>query len=314
MTIFSALSDGSLPATKPPRRRSGGRYWLLWNSLKISLSGGKPGRSPDTRELVVPGVPYLVVYSVEPAAPPVPASQTVGHTPGAARSHAVAASRGKNMMWIELAKEFVELVKAVAWPMAFGIVALSFKPGLLNALPVIFRGKKLEFEGLGFKAKIDAAEQQAAAENPATEKLPQAPALDPSPRPAANIMEAQLRQELNAFEAGIREPILVRALALSRLEAGHEFMYNRIFGSQILALKRLNEAGSATVDDAHQFFKLVEGQFPQFYSTYSFDGWLGFLLRGAMIVQNGNVLQISDFGRDFLVYLTERRLPENKPW
>lgn len=38
---------------------------------------GKPGRSPDTRELVVPGLPYLVVYSVESAAPFVPASQTV---------------------------------------------------------------------------------------------------------------------------------------------------------------------------------------------------------------------------------------------
>ena len=29
---------------------------------------GKPGRSPDTRELVVSGLPYLVVYSVEAAA------------------------------------------------------------------------------------------------------------------------------------------------------------------------------------------------------------------------------------------------------
>jgi toxin ParE1/3/4 len=26
---------------------------------------GKPGRSPDTRELVIPGLPYLVVYGVE---------------------------------------------------------------------------------------------------------------------------------------------------------------------------------------------------------------------------------------------------------
>lgn len=38
---------------------------------------GKPGRSPETKELVVPGLPYLVVYSVAAAAPPVPASQTV---------------------------------------------------------------------------------------------------------------------------------------------------------------------------------------------------------------------------------------------
>jgi len=28
---------------------------------------GRPGRSPDTRELVISGLPYLVVYSVEPA-------------------------------------------------------------------------------------------------------------------------------------------------------------------------------------------------------------------------------------------------------
>jgi plasmid stabilization system protein ParE len=30
---------------------------------------GRPGRSPDTRELVISGLPYLAVYSIE-AAPP----------------------------------------------------------------------------------------------------------------------------------------------------------------------------------------------------------------------------------------------------
>ncbi len=38
---------------------------------------GKPGRSPDTRELVVSGLPYLVVYGVEPAAPDGTAPPTV---------------------------------------------------------------------------------------------------------------------------------------------------------------------------------------------------------------------------------------------
>lgn len=28
---------------------------------------GRPGRSPETRELVIAGLPYVVVYSVEPA-------------------------------------------------------------------------------------------------------------------------------------------------------------------------------------------------------------------------------------------------------
>jgi len=31
---------------------------------------GKPGRSPDTRELVITSYPYLIVYAVEPSAGP----------------------------------------------------------------------------------------------------------------------------------------------------------------------------------------------------------------------------------------------------
>jgi addiction module RelE/StbE family toxin len=34
------------------------------NSLDLMPSRGRVGRSPDTRELVVPGLPYIVVYQV----------------------------------------------------------------------------------------------------------------------------------------------------------------------------------------------------------------------------------------------------------
>ncbi len=217
-------------------------------------------------------------------------------------------------MWIELAKAIVEFVKAAAWPMAFVIVALSFKPGLLAALPSLSR-RKIEVEGLGFKAKIDATEQQqAATANPATENLPKTPALDPSPRSAVNIIETKLNQELKGFEAEKHEAILVRALAHSRLEAGHEFAYNRIFGSQIVGLKRLNEIGRAKVDDARQFFNPYAEKFPEIYREYSFDSWLGFLKSCGLVTQEGSFLEISEFGRDFLMYLTERRLTENKAW
>lgn len=52
---------------------------------------GKPGRSPDTRELVIPGLPYLVVYGVESDAPPASAyPQTVVTL----RGHVLAAREG----------------------------------------------------------------------------------------------------------------------------------------------------------------------------------------------------------------------------
>jgi hypothetical protein len=216
-------------------------------------------------------------------------------------------------MWIELIKAVAELVTPLAWPIAVVIVCLKFKAVLLDAAPSLFR-RKVEFEGFGVKAKIEAAEQQqATAENPATEKLLRTPALDPSPRPAVNIVEKALRDELKDIETEKREPHLVRSLALTRLERGHEFTYNRIFGSQIAWLKRLNEVGRATVDDARGFFRPYAEQFPQIYTNYGFDGWLNFLKASALIAQHDNVLEISEFGRDFLMYLTERRLSEIKP-
>lgn len=208
---------------------------------------------------------------------------------------------------------FVELVRALAWPITVVVVALAFKSEFLAFIPPMLRRKiELELPG-GFKAKIGAAEQQQGG-NPTDKKLDENPAIKPSPRAALNLIETRLRGELESMDAARKEPVLLRELAQSRLEMGHEFTYNRIFGSQILALKRLNEVGCATVDDAREFFKPYAEQFPQIYSNYGFDGWLGFLISNSLIVQNGSVLKISDFGRDFLIYLTDRRLTESKPW
>jgi hypothetical protein len=172
---------------------------------------------------------------------------------------------------------------------------------------------ELELPG-GFKAKIDAAEQQQG-DNPAALKLEvQKHMLEPSPRAAVNIIEARIRLEAENVDTEKKEALLLRALAQSRLQAGHEFTYNRIFGSQILCLKRLNEVGRATVDDAREFFKPYAEQFPQIYTNYSFDEWLRFLIANVLISQNADIIEITDFGRDFLFYLTDARLSENKLW
>ena len=46
------------------------------------------------------------------------------------------------------------------------------------------------------------------------------------------------------------------------------------------------------------------------YASFGFDGWLGFLINSGLVIQDGEVLRISDVGRDFLFYLTEKRLFE----
>jgi toxin ParE1/3/4 len=47
--------------------RVGARIREAAELLEIFPYAGRAGRSPDTRELVIPGLPYTLVYEVDPA-------------------------------------------------------------------------------------------------------------------------------------------------------------------------------------------------------------------------------------------------------
>ena len=61
---------GWIAADNPPAASPVGRRILAAvKQLADFPFRGRPGRSPDTRELVISGLPYLVIYSVETADP-----------------------------------------------------------------------------------------------------------------------------------------------------------------------------------------------------------------------------------------------------
>ena len=207
----------------------------------------------------------------------------------------------------------VELIKALAWPIVVGIAAWKLTPLLAS----ILGGRKVEVEAFGVKATVSAAErQQGASDNPAAQHLPQAGAAPPpiASRPALDMLEQRIRNDLVAYPQNDREAVLVRALAISRLVGAHEYIYNRIFGSQILGLKRLDEIGGTTVEQAREFFQPFASQYPDVYSKYGFDGWLGFMTSNGLVTRDDSRLEASAFGHEFLVYLREARLTELKPW
>ncbi len=66
-----------IAANNPAAAAAAGRLILRTvEQLRDFPFRGKPGRSPDTSELVIPGLPYLAVYSVEPAPPHTVAGQS----------------------------------------------------------------------------------------------------------------------------------------------------------------------------------------------------------------------------------------------
>jgi hypothetical protein len=93
--------------------------------------------------------------------------------------------------------------------------------------------------------------------------------LPSSNRQAVNRLEAILEDQLKNIPPEATTATLNRALAETRLRAGHEYTYNRIFGSQIVGLQSLNNrGGKATVAEAKQFFQPIEQRYPEVYKTY----------------------------------------------
>ena len=210
----------------------------------------------------------------------------------------------------------VELAKSLAWPLAAIILVALVLPKLkdfVTALPAVFKNRRIEVKAAGFEAKVGAAEQQQQAAN---DNLPAVtlgvPSALPTATPAIALMEESLRAYLAKIPEADQQGQLVRALALAQLAGGHEYVYNRIFGSQIAALRRLDIVGAATISDAQAFFKPFTDQYPEIYRTYTFDGWLEFMVHSKLIAREGDRLTVTPIGHEFLVYLSEARLSEAK--
>lgn len=210
----------------------------------------------------------------------------------------------------------VELVQAVAWPVAVTLIAFWYRPagpGLWNTLRELV-GRDWKLAGYGVSVEARGASTRLQSETLEQPSLPASVVLEPSPFPALTVIETRVRKQVEDMLPERREPGLIRALAANQLMRGHEFVYNRIFGSQILGLKRLNEAGVVTIEDARSFFQPVAQAHPEMYRNYTFEQWLNFLAANELVEQHGDTLAITIFGRDFLRYLTDARMPEAKPF
>ncbi|SMF86448.1 hypothetical protein SAMN02982917_5958 [Azospirillum oryzae] len=231
---------------------------------------------------------------------------------------------------MDKAEMVVGLAKAMAWPLVVGGAVLVLRKDLGDLLRSLFH-RQMDLKAGSFEAKLGAPDpRQQAVQPPVNAPLPQpavaaaaptpanvpAPAgptrLPPSERPAVNVVEQRLFEELASVPEAERVPTLVRALSLARLEAAHATVYSRIFGSQIAGLRRLNGQGRVTLADARAFFQSYAERFPPDYAQNGFERWLGFLLRSGLVLQTPDGVEIAPLGRDFLIYLDTSGLSEDK--
>lgn len=115
---------------------------------------------------------------------------------------------------------------------------------------------------------------------------------------------------------GMSDPEKIKAL--SRLFAASLWgymatnTYRLIFGSQISAIEFLNANQAIPRDSLRTFYAAAVTQYPDFYQSYSYDQWLGFLESQMLIRHDVGLIGITVRGQEFLHHLVRDNLSKVK--
>jgi len=106
-----------------------------------------------------------------------------------------------------------------------------------------------------------------------------------------------------------KENLLYRLLAGNQITVVFERTNSLIFGSQLSALQYLNGRVGVlkTISELRPFYEKAKAEYPQFYETYPFESWWGFLSSVVLIVVKGGNVEITIRGQEFLKYLINQR-------
>jgi hypothetical protein len=87
-----------------------------------------------------------------------------------------------------------------------------------------------------------------------------------------------------------------------------------IFGSQIRILQRLNYTETENIEDLKLYFDNEVKFYPETYKNYNYINYLKFLPTNKLVnyTEGDNSLTITEFGQDFLRYITESNLSLEK--
>jgi hypothetical protein len=199
--------------------------------------------------------------------------------------------------------ELFALLSAIAWPAVFLWIALIFKNQIKALIPRLRKAgtSGLEFgdqqENIGPEPKLTISTDQ-------SENI-----LRP---PAVAIVEQPIREDLKNYDETKVVDHLVTALARERLDRVFSLAYANIFGSQIRFLRDIvGLNGSATQTEAQKFFNDLKELDPAF-ADWELARYLNFLSYFKFIEELDGEIKITDFGREFLIFLARYGLSQDR--
>jgi hypothetical protein len=225
--------------------------------------------------------------------------------------------------------------RLLGWPVAVSLLGLILRRPLGQLLDRI---EVFKVKGVGVEGEVSTsgkANQQLEATNRASEKDPlllrpgsqQLELSDPknvAKRESAKHWGGEapllleqiqtLKDDLAALRFPLNTPetteVLIRHLAVTQLLHRGEVLYRVIFGSQLAAMHKLNVKGPLTEAEIRPLYEKARNRYPRFYADYTFEQWMGFLLRQNGVVRENDQYMITLYGREFLSFVTGQGLPK----
>jgi hypothetical protein len=195
-------------------------------------------------------------------------------------------------------------MKYIAWPAAFLIFGLVFIFVFRKAIySLLMKIQKISKDGIQTNNVIQTQKD--------VEKKPSADELMKSFDSVVLLdFETAIKKDLESRQLDSKEAIdiLSRHLAATQLALRFESINTSIYGSQISLLKYLNSRvpqGEAVENIKSYFYDSAAVLYPDLYNHYPFEAYLHFLVSRTLIVGTGNTYNITNLGRDFLIYLVQ---------
>jgi hypothetical protein len=225
----------------------------------------------------------------------------------------------------------IEILGVIKWPLVVLLIAVILAGMFRGAMTrFLDRGTRLKAGSVAFDATAPVAEQSQQIDASKENKSPALPAppsktglqtlRSPDRVPLYDPFDADVRKLLDDTFGDRNELKLDWAIRLRSqvfVERTHETNYRIIFTSQIFVLKRLNELRQSPLSNVRAIFDQMAEQNPNFYKNVSWEGWLNFL-RSSGYVEIGPeadpLVRITPLGKDFLVWMAARGVPEMKPF
>ncbi|WP_457660135.1 hypothetical protein [Sinorhizobium medicae] len=131
-------------------------------------------------------------------------------------------------------------------------------------------------------------------------------ALSDTPHPMATVVKLveRLEGELAHYQESSKIPLLVKSLAEARVERAFEWLFGNIFGSQIVALRYLQQKSEITIAEAEEFFEnVVKPMDKELYAILTFEDWSRFLLLNELVAMESGKVKSTQIANDFLIFV-----------